>query len=66
MQIIVTTHSDVIVDALSDTPEDVIVCENKQGFTAMNRLNSDDLKDWLEKYTLGQLWSMGEIGGNRF
>lgn len=66
MQIIVTTHSDVIVDALSDTPEDVIVCENKQGFTTMNRLNSDDLKDWLEKYTLGQLWSMGEIGGNRF
>jgi len=66
VQIVVTTHSDVIVDALSGTPEDVIVCENKQGFTTMNRLNSEDLKDWLEKYTLGQLWGMGEIGGNRF
>jgi predicted ATPase len=66
VQIVVTTHSEVIIDALTDSPEDVIVCENENGATQMNRLCQEDLKDWLKRYTLGQLWSKGEIGGNRF
>ncbi len=65
-QLIVTTHSDIIIDTLSDSPEDVIVCENTDGYTTMQRLQKDNLKDWLEKYSLGELWSKGEIGGNRF
>lgn len=66
VQIVVTTHSEVIVDALTASPEDVIVCENKNGATQMNRLCKKDLEDWLDRYTLGKLWSKGEIGGNRF
>ncbi len=66
VQIVVTTHSEVIIDALTDSPEDVIVCENENGATQMNRLCQEDLEEWLERYTLGQLWSKGEIGGNRF
>lgn len=65
-QIIVTTHSDIIIDALSDRPEDVIVCENNNGYTTMERLKKEELGEWLEKYSLGELWSRGEIGGNRF
>jgi predicted ATPase len=67
MQIIVTTHSEALVDALSDDPERVMVCE--RGFddgTQMRRLERDKLKDWLEHYRLGQLWRKGEIGGNRW
>lgn len=66
MQIIVTTHSNEIIDALSDSPEDVIVCENQKGATQMTRLNRSDLADWLERYSLGELWVKGELGGNRF
>jgi predicted ATPase len=66
MQLIVTTHSDVLVDALSDTPESVLVCEKHEGSTTLRRLDRDDLSDWLEKYTLGQLWRRGELGGNRW
>ena len=66
MQIVVTTHSNALIDALTETPEDVIVCENNNGYTEMERLKKDDLKVWLERYTLGELWSKGEIGGNRF
>lgn len=66
MQLIVTTHSDVLVDALSDTPESVLVCEKHEGSTTMRRLDKGDLSDWLEKYTLGQLWRRGELGGNRW
>ncbi len=65
-QLIVTTHSDVLVDCMSDEPEDVIVCEKTDAVSSMRRLNADDLKDWLEKYSLGELWRRGEIGGNRW
>ena len=65
-QVIVTTHSDILVDALSDTPEDIVICEKHDGATTMRRLESDKLKVWLEKYTLGQLWRSGELGGNRW
>ena len=65
-QLVVTTHSDALVDALSSQPESVIVCEKVDGESQFRRLEREPLKDWLEKYTLGQLWSMGEIGGNRW
>jgi predicted ATPase len=65
-QLIITTHSDVLVDALTAQPESVIVCEKAGGESQFRRLERESLKEWLEKYTLGQLWSMGEIGGNRW
>ena len=66
MQVIVTTHSDILIDALSDTPESIIVFENHDGATRMERLKRDDLSVWLENYRLGELWTSGQIGGNRW
>ena len=66
MQLIVTTHSDILIDALSDTPESIVVFENHNGATQMNRLDADELSVWLKKYSLGHLWTSGEIGGNRW
>ena len=65
-QLFVTTHSDVLVDALTDTPEAVIVCEKVDGSTQLRRLDAAKLKPWLEKYRLGELWISGEIGGTRW
>ena len=65
-QLIVTTHSDVLVDALTDTPESIVVCEKHEGQTTLKRLDKDDLARWLEKYRLGELWTSGEVGGNRW
>ena len=65
-QLFVTTHSDILVDALSDTPEAIIVCEKSEGATQFQRLNAEELKPWLEKYCLGELWTSGHIGGNRW
>lgn len=65
-QLIITTHSEILIDALSDTPESVIVCENNEGHTTLERLSRDNLKEWLKEYSLGELWSKGELGGNRF
>lgn len=65
-QLIVTTYSDVIVDALTDSPESVVVCEKHNGQSEMRRLDKADLADWLEDYTLGNLWGSGQLGGNRW
>jgi predicted ATPase len=65
-QLIVTTHSDVLVDALTETPESVVVCEKVGGQTRLRRLDRDELKPWLAKYRLGELWTKGNIGGTRW
>ena len=65
-QLIVTTHSDVFVDTLTDRPDSVVVCEKHDGQTEMRRLDKGDLAKWLENYRLGDLWTSGELGGNRW
>lgn len=65
-QIIVTTHSPVLVDAFTDDPESVVICEKEHGATQLRRLDATALRPWLERYRLGSLWSSGEIGGNRW
>ncbi len=65
-QLIVTTHSDTLVDALTDTSESIVVCEKESGHTTLKRLERDKLSRWLEKYRLGELWTSGELGGNRW
>lgn len=63
-QLVVTTHSDALVSALSATPQSVIACERLGAGTSLRRLEPERLTDWLEKYRLGDLWRMGELGAN--
>jgi predicted ATPase len=63
MQLIVTTHSDWLVSALSEVPEAVVVCERDESGTHLERLKPDQLREWLEEYTLGDLWANGHLGG---
>jgi predicted ATPase len=65
-QLIVTTHSDILVDAMTETPEAVVVCSKQEGQTRMERLKAEDLAVWLDKYRLGSLWISGQIGGTRW
>jgi predicted ATPase len=65
-QLILTTHSQSLVECFSDDPESVCVCEKVDGATRIQRLNKKKLSSWLEDYSLGQLWAKGEIGGNRW
>ena len=65
-QIITTTHSDILVDALTEIPESIIVCEKLETSTQLKRLEPEKLKHWLEDYRLGDLWISGKLGGNRW
>jgi len=66
MQLIVTTHSDLLIEEFSETPEVVVVCEKENGSSALRRLNGEQLSSWLEDYSLGQLWTKGHLGGTRW
>ena len=65
-QLVVTTHSRVLINALEDYPSSVVVCEKYDGESRFERLDPKYLSIWLEKYSLGYLWSTGEIRGNRW
>lgn len=65
-QIIATTHSDVLVSALSERPSAVVVCEKHDGQTRLQRLDEKQLAPWLMTYRLGQLWMRGDLGGTRW
>jgi predicted ATPase len=60
-QLIVTTHSDALISTLP--PESVLICERDEEGSHLQRLEAEPLKDWLENYTIGDLWRMGYIGG---
>jgi len=63
-QIIVTTHSDVLVSALTEEADSVLVSDYIGVGTEFRRLDSGKLAKWLEKYRLGEIWRMGKLGGN--
>jgi predicted ATPase len=65
-QLIVTTHSDILVDAMTERPDAVLVCEKHNGQTRIRRLESEMLEKWLKDYRLGELWTRGTLGGTRW
>ena len=60
-QVIVSTQSSLLVDHFE--PEDVVVADRVDGSTQFKRLSSEDLGNWLERYSLGQLWEKNILGG---
>jgi hypothetical protein len=55
-----------LVDAISDQPECLLVCEKTSEGTIIQRIDANKLEPWLKKYRLGELWTRGEIGGTRW
>ncbi len=66
MQIIITTHSTQLIEEFTETPEVVIVCEKENGASTFERLNAQGLAAWIKEYSLGHLWTSGQLGGNRW
>lgn len=66
-QLIVTTHSDILVDALSERPNAVIVCEKHEGQSSLRRLDAAELAPWLETVweSSGRAGNSGERAGER-
>ena len=60
-QLIVATHADRLIRWLK--PDEVLIADKSEGASTLTRADTLDLKQWLEEYTLDELWLMGEIGG---
>jgi predicted ATPase len=60
-QIIISTQSVNLINNFE--AEDVITVDRKNGQSVFNRLNTDDLKKWLDDYSLGDLWTKSIING---
>ncbi len=60
-QLIVSTQSADLVNELE--PDEIVVVDRKDGASCFERLDSDNLKDWLKDYALGDLWKMNIYGG---
>ena len=65
-QLIVTTHSDLLVSQFDDLPEAIVVCERLPGGTQMRRLPPAATSDRAEGVPLGERWLSGQIGGTRW
>lgn len=65
-QLIVTTHSTQMVDAMTDYADSVLVCEKKNGPSVISRLSQGDVDRWREHGSLGTLWMKGDLGGTRW
>lgn len=60
-QMIVSTQSAQLIDSFE--PEDLLVADRVRGATQLTRLQSAVLAEWLEDYTLGELWQKNALGG---
>jgi predicted ATPase len=60
--VVVATHSDRLIRFLK--PEEVLVMDMAEdGSAAATWADSLDLNDWLDEYTLDEVWRMGRMGG---
>ena len=60
-QVIVSTQSVALLNEFDVS--DVIVCDRIEGATHLHRLDEDALAEWLEEYSLGELWQKNLLGG---
>jgi len=60
-QVLLATQSVTLLNQFA--PEHVIVAENDGQATGFNRLDEKELADWLENYSLGELWEKNVLGG---
>ena len=60
-QYIVATHSPELIRWLE--PKEILILDKEEGRTSFTWADSLDLKEWLQEYTLDQIWLMGTLGG---
>lgn len=60
-QIFFTTHSPQFLDAFTDTKPLTTVVHRVDGATQLKTLDEEQLKTWLQEYTLGSLFRSGEL-----
>jgi len=61
VQVIVATQSVSFIDRFD--PEHIVVVDRDKRESTFRRLNREDLDNWLEEYSMSELWEKNVIGG---
>ena len=62
-QVIIATQSPGLVDEFDANQITIIERDEESGSTVANKLNEKELVDWLENYSLSELWDKNVLGG---
>jgi predicted ATPase len=65
-QLIVTTHSEHLLTALQDDFDALFAFDAGLAGSIVRRFSREEYKGWRQEHTLGELWTSGELGGNRW
>ena len=60
-QLIISTQSVELINEMD--AENIIVVDQEQGKSTFKRFDQQELKGWLEEYSLGELWKRNILGG---
>ena len=60
-QVIVATQSMALIDCFE--PEDIVVVEREGRASRFSKLDVDALNEWLDDYSLSELWEKNVVGG---
>jgi predicted ATPase len=63
-QIVLTTHSPIVLDAFRDEPERVLVFDRDDSGTRVSRFSDNPESKDLNGLSLGEVWYSGVLGGN--
>jgi predicted ATPase len=61
VQVVIATQSVSLIDRFE--PQDIVVTQRSKRETSFQRLSSEKLSEWLETYTLSELWEKNVVGG---
>lgn len=65
-QLIVTTHSEYLLTALQDNFDALFAFDTGLDGSVVRRFSQKEYEQWRQEHTLGELWTSGELGGNRW
>lgn len=60
-QVIISTQSPALLDYFE--PQDVVVVNRDGGHSTFNRLCPDELREWLDEYSVAELWQKDVLRG---
>jgi predicted ATPase len=65
-QLIVSTHSEHLLSALQEDFDVLFAFDASTSGSVVRSFSREEYQSWKEEHTLGELWTSGELGGNRW
>lgn len=65
-QLIITTHSEHLLTALQDDFDVLFAFDTGLDGSVIRRFSQEEYMQWRQEHSLGELWTSGELGGNRW